>query len=51
MQVIENFPLKNLNTFGVAAHASWYVEIKHEDDLKALFEQDRWKNSPRLVLG
>lgn len=51
MQVIENFPLKNLNTFGVAANAAWYVDIRDEEDLGALFSQDRWKNCPRLVLG
>src|SRR3989339_1448048 len=51
MQVIENFPLKNLNTFGVAANAAWYVDIRDEDDLQALFGQDRWKDYPRLVLG
>lgn len=51
MQVIENFPLKNLNTFGVAANAAWYVDIRDENDLQLLFAQDRWKNCPRLVLG
>jgi UDP-N-acetylmuramate dehydrogenase len=51
MQVIENFPLKNLNTFGVAANAAWYVDIRDEDDLQLLFAQDRWKDYPRLVLG
>jgi len=51
MQVIENFPLKNLNTFGVAANAAWYVDIRDENDLQILFAQDRWKNCPRLVLG
>lgn len=51
MQVIENFPLKNLNTFGVAANAAWYVDINNEDDLQVLFAEDRWKNYPRLVLG
>lgn len=51
MQVIENVPLKKLNTFGVAANAAWYVDIRDENDLQLLFAQDRWKNSPRLVLG
>ena len=51
MQVIENVPLKKLNTFGVAANAAWYVDIRDENDLQALFAQDRWKDCPRLVLG
>jgi UDP-N-acetylmuramate dehydrogenase len=51
MQVIENVPLKNLNTFGVEANAEWYVDISDENDLKLLFDQNRWKNFPRLILG
>ncbi len=51
MQVIENFSLKDLNTFGVEAIAVWYVEISEEEDLKSLFGREQWKNSKRLVLG
>lgn len=51
MQVIENVPLKNLNTFGVEANAEWYVDISDENDLKLLFDQNRWRNFPRLILG
>ncbi len=51
MQVSKKVTLKNLNTFGVAANADWYVDIKDENDLQVLFAQDKWKNCPRLVLG
>jgi len=51
MQVIENVPLNQLNTFGVEANAEHYVDIKEENDLQLLFAQDRWKNFPRLILG
>ncbi len=47
----QNFPLKNLNTFGVEAFARWYTEINQEDDLKQLFSDNRWQNENRLVLG
>lgn len=51
MRVRENFPLKNLNTFGVEAHADWYVAIRNEADLLELFADEQWKNCKRLVLG
>lgn len=51
MQVIENVPLKNLNTFGVEANAAWYTDIRDEADLQALFAEDRWRNCRRLILG
>ncbi|SDM74462.1 UDP-N-acetylmuramate dehydrogenase [Daejeonella rubra] len=51
MQVLENFPLKALNTFGVEANAAWFVDIEDENDLKLLFSDEQWKNCPRLVLG
>ena len=51
MPVIESFSLKNLNTFGVDAHADWYVAIKNEADLQELFAIEKWKNCERLVLG
>jgi len=51
MQVLENFPLKALNTFGVEANAAWFVDVEDENDLKLLFSDEQWKNFPRLVLG
>lgn len=51
MQVRENFTLKDLNTFGVEAHANWYVAIEDEADLRDLFTVEQWKNCERLVLG
>jgi UDP-N-acetylmuramate dehydrogenase len=51
MQVIENFPLKKLNTFGVEVNAAWYLDVREENDLHVLFTQNRWKNYPHLVLG
>ena len=50
-QILENFSLKELNTFGVEAHTRWFTEINNEEDLTDLFADDRWKNINRLVLG
>jgi len=51
MQVLENFSLKSLNTFGVEAIAARYVAIEQENDLQLLFSDNQMKNYPRLVLG
>lgn len=50
-QILENFPLKNLNTFGVEAFANYFVEINREEELEELFSDKRWKVINRLVLG
>jgi UDP-N-acetylmuramate dehydrogenase len=51
MQVLENFSLKTLNTFGVEASADYFVHIETEEQLQELFFNDYYKNLPRLVLG
>jgi UDP-N-acetylmuramate dehydrogenase len=51
MQILKNFSLKSLNTFGVEANADWFVDIEGEDDLKLVFSDQQWKNCRRLVLG
>ncbi|WP_423148921.1 UDP-N-acetylmuramate dehydrogenase [Rubrolithibacter danxiaensis] len=50
-QILENFSLRSLNTFGVEAHARWFTEINSEDDLKELFSDEKWRSVKRLVLG
>ncbi|TZF80814.1 UDP-N-acetylmuramate dehydrogenase [Pedobacter sp. BS3] len=51
IQILENFPLKNLNTFGVEAQARWFAEVNTPEDLQQLFTSDIWKNHKRFVLG
>lgn len=51
MPVRENFPLKDLNTFGVESNARWYTDIIREEDLKELFADKQWSDHSRLVLG
>lgn len=50
-QIRDNISLKNFNTFGVEANASYFVEINHEDELTELFLDPKWLQMPRLVLG
>lgn len=49
--VHENFPLQNLNTFGVEAFCRWYTEINTEQDLADLFADDTWRKTNKLVFG
>lgn len=49
MQIIENFSLKNYNTFGIAAKARYFVEITSIDEL---IEALRLKDYPnKFILG
>lgn len=51
LQILENFSLKNNNTFGVDAKAKWFTVINSEEDLRVLFADEKWKKTERLVLG
>lgn len=51
LQIQENFPLKNFNTFGIDAKARFFAEINHADELAELFADPQWLQTPRLVLG
>ena len=51
LSILENFSLKNLNTFGVEAKARWYVEIQSESDLQSLFSDAKWFEIDRLIIG
>lgn len=51
MKILKNYDLTPLNTFGVRAHAGFFVEIKNETELKALFSSLEFKNNDKLFLG
>lgn len=51
MDILSNYDLTKLNTFGVPARAKFFVEIKNELDLKTLFSRTEFKNNPKLFLG
>ncbi|WP_207429496.1 UDP-N-acetylmuramate dehydrogenase [Pedobacter sp. SYSU D00535] len=50
-EVLENFSVKQLNTFGVDATARYYVEINSVNDLRTLFADQRWQNVERMIIG
>jgi len=51
LQIQQNVSLKNFNSFGIEASAKYFAEISHEDELKELFMDPKWKDAPRLVMG
>jgi len=51
MNILENYDLSKLNTFGIKAKASFFIEINTEDDVVELFSLDLFKKSEKLFLG
>jgi len=51
LQILENFSLKNFNTFGIDALAKYFVEINNADELVELFMDPQWLQTNRLILG
>lgn len=49
MQILENFSLKNHNTFGIAAKAKFFVEINTISELEAILQDKNYPN--KLILG
>lgn len=49
MQVLENFPLKDLNTFGVAANARYYAAFDSIASLNDILS--KYPGQPLLILG
>jgi len=51
MEVKENYPLRNLNTFGVSADAKYFCIAKSESDILELLGSEKYKQSKLLILG
>lgn len=49
--VKENVALKDKNTFHVAATTRWYGEFSSADDLKAFYDDPRFRALPKFILG
>jgi len=46
-----DYPLQNLNTFGIAARASQFLRVEQLAQLQAIFADTNLKSLPRLILG
>ncbi len=51
MEIIKNYDLINLNTFGVHAHAKFFIVLENEADVRTLFSVAEFKNNEKLFLG
>lgn len=51
MTLKNNYPLKNLNTFGVDAFAKYFAEVKSINDLSDIFQNRDISNNKVFVLG
>ena len=46
-----NVPLQAHNSFGIVAKARCLVRVASDADVQAVAADDRWKNTPKFVLG
>ena len=51
MVIQKNVSLKNLNTFGIEAQASYYAEVSSTDELKTILSDHSVIKEPLLILG
>jgi len=49
--ILNNYPLKNHNTFGVAAKAKYFASFSSEDQLAELLKDNICKTEPLFILG
>lgn len=51
MQIFENYPLRDFNSFGVEANCRFFVEITSTEELKEILKDPFIKNNKLLPLG
>lgn len=51
MEILKNYDLTKLNTFGVKANAKFFVEINREEDIKEVFLSSDFQDNEKLFLG
>lgn len=51
MEILRDYDLTGLNTFGVEARARYVVELENEGDVPRLFALPEFKNNKKLFLG
>jgi UDP-N-acetylmuramate dehydrogenase len=51
MQILENYDLTKLNSFGVKVYSRYFVEINIEQDFIDILESEIFKNEEKLFLG
>ena len=51
IEILKNYDLIKLNTFGISAKARFFVEINSEDNFIELLKMEEFKNNEKLFLG
>ena len=51
MEIKENYPLKELNTFGLNVKARYYAEIASQEDLCEITRRPEFADNKKLILG
>lgn len=51
IEILKDYDLTKLNTFGISAKARFFVEIKKERDLIELFQTSEFRENEKLFLG
>ena len=51
MNIQKNYPLKNLNTFGIDVKAQLFSEIKSDEQLQLILTDENFKHIPKFILG
>jgi UDP-N-acetylmuramate dehydrogenase len=51
VKIEDNYPLNDLNTFGVPVTSRFFAQIEQKDELKDLLSTDIARNNPLLILG
>ncbi len=51
MELLRNFSLRNLNSFGLDVKASWFSVIDTVDDLRSILADEKVKHLDRLIIG
>lgn len=51
MQILEDYNLTKLNTFGISVNAKFFAEVHSEKDLNELFNSPVFKNNSKIFLG
>ncbi|MCF0072545.1 UDP-N-acetylmuramate dehydrogenase [Dyadobacter sp. CY261] len=51
MQIQSNVSLRHLNTFGLDAHARYFINIHSVEELTTLLNDPEWKDFPKFILG
>ena len=51
MNILENYPLRPLNTFGIDANAQYFTSIGNIDDAREVLSSERFRSTPKMILG